>query len=250
MDFQRFIKNLTSDNEIIVKGSHRNLLARSKHGTKRFVKIPLKNSPELCFLVGCIISDGHLRKTKFAVTIEITDKKILSLIKKKFEKSFMLKLKTHKVRDKRLNRKMRWALKFESKAIWLLFTRVFEIPPGKKNDCVSVPQIILKTKNLECKKQFISGLFLGDGGTSGKRISFTFSNKMLCSGVKRILNQFGISSWTSEWIHKVSKKTIFNIFISSKIDINKFIINFPLTKLKLQGYLSGLKGMKKSVISC
>ena len=140
-------------------------------------------------------------------------------------------------------------LKFESKAIWLLFTRVFGIPSGKKSDHVSVPQIILRSQDLECKKQFINGLFLGDGGTSGKRISFTFSNEKLCKEVKRLLNQFGISSWTSKWVHNVSKKKVFNIFISSKIDINKFVINFPLTGLKLQGYLSGLKGMRKRV-SC
>lgn len=238
------------DTEIITKKSHGNLFVRPRRGPKRFVRIPLKNNLELCFLSGIIIGDGHLKKVKFGITIEMTDKQIIKMIKNKFERVFLLKLKMYKIRDKRPNRKVRWLLKFQSKAIWLLFTKVFEIPSGKKSDIVTVPQIILNHSKLECKRQFISGLFLSDGGTSGKRISFTFSNKRLCNEIKQILNQFGISCWISNWIHNISKKRIFNIFISSKIDIKKFKINFPLTKLKLQGYPSGLRGMKKSVVSC
>lgn len=246
MDFQKFVKIIMRDTEIITKRRHRNLFVRPRRGTKRFVRIPLKNSPELCFLSGSIIGDGHLKKVKFGITIEMTDKKILKLIKSKFESVFLLKLKMYKIRDKRSNRKLRWLLKFQSKAIWLLFTKVFGIPSGKKSDTVTVPQIVLNSQKWECKKQFIGGLFLSDGGTSGKRISFTFSNKLVCNQVKRILNQFGISCWISKWTHNISKKKVFNIFISSKIDIKKFKSNFPLTKMKLQGYPSGLRGMRNN----
>jgi hypothetical protein len=144
MNTYPFVKLLEKDKEIIIfKKSINQLFVKSKRGSKCIARIPLTINPETCFLSGCIISDGHLKKAQFVITIEMTDKEIIKMIKDKFEKVFLIKLKIYKRIDKRPNRKVRWVIKFQSKAIWLFFKEIFGIPMGKKSDIINVPKFIV-----------------------------------------------------------------------------------------------------------
>lgn len=232
----------TGKNMITLNGNDKDVLIRPKFGSTRIVNLPHKITPEICFLAGSIIGDGHLRKDKSSVEIELSSLEILGLIKKNFEKIFSIKLNLREVKDKRPNRKLRWRLAIYSKLINQLFNIVFEIPIGKKSFSVTIPKLILNS-NLESKKHFLLGLFLTDGGLKRKKsISFTCSNKAFALGIKSLLNEFGINSWISQWLSKISKKFVFDVIIQRKDDLKKFINIFPLSLLKLQGYPSLVKG--------
>jgi len=238
--FKEFYQLLKNDENIIITKEYSNeIWCRPKPGNGiQTIRVPLEPVPDISFLCGMIVGDGHLWKTRHRIGIEMTRKDILEIVLEKFKKVFDINLKLKEKHDKRINRKLNWRIDFENKVIWLLFSQVFEIPTGKKSDVVKVPRCVMKDS--DCMKMFLSGLFLADGGRKGNKISFTTSSLELFNDIQIILNTFNITFFTRKWIHNKSKKRVFDVIISRKNDINKFIRTFPLieVKLNLQGYPS------------
>jgi len=232
---ESFVEEIKNEKNVLVERMlNGQILCRPKFGNKtQTIKIPLEITPDLSFLCGVIVGDGHLWKTRRRIGIEMTRKDILEMILKKFNNVFDISLKLKEKHDKRINRKPTWRIDFENKAIWLLFSRVFEIPVGKKSDIVKAPKLVMR--NLDCMKMFFSGLFLADGGRKGNRISFTTSSSGLFDNVQTILNTFDINFFTRKWVHNKSKRLVFDIIISRKSDINKFMEIFPLIRIKFKG---------------
>jgi len=231
--FGEFLNLIRNDkNLIITKDNSNEIFCRPKFGSKKIVRIPFNLLSELSFLAGVIVGDGHLTKDgKFRITLDMTNKRLVNFIKLKFNKTFSLDLKLKKKLDKRQNRQTRWKIEFNNKVIWSLFNRLFKIPFGIKSDKVEIPDCI--KEDIECLKMFISGLFLADGDSKNGRISFTCSSEKLFSDIKESLNRFNIFPFTSKWLHKKSKKIIFDVIIGKKDDINIFKNTFPFVFFKL-----------------
>jgi len=242
MSIEEFVKEIENDKKILImKKSNSHIFYRTNYGKRKITKIPLEITPDVSFLAGLIIGDGHLRKGSFRIEISMVDEILINFVIIKFNKTFNLNLKLKKVFDKRPNRQSTWKIVFDSKVIWLLFNKVLEIPYGKKSDKVKIPKCV--KEDMECLRMFISGLFLADGGHKGKRISFTCMSNDLFLDIKESLNQFNIFPFTSKWVHNKSKKNIFDVIIGKKDDINIFKNTFPLISLKLsRGTQVWLKG--------
>ena len=232
MEFKEFVKTIENDkNLVIVSKTADEMVVRPKFGnrTSQTVRLPLEITLETSFLAGVIIADGHVCKKRFRLDIEMVRKDLLHIIIRKFKEAFNINLKILR-KPVKGNRKPCWRIVFQNKAIWLFFTSIFEIPPGKKSETVKVPKCVMR--DLSCVKMFFSGLFVGDGGFKHENISFTTSSKALFEGVQEILNKFNISFFTQEWVHNKSKKKIFDVIINKK-STKRFISMFPLLSTKI-----------------
>ena len=232
-DFEKAIKE--DQNIVVVKIDSNKILCRPKGGckSKQIIKIPKFVDPNISFISGFLIGDGHLAKDGFRIIVDIVSIDLLKILSKKFEEVFGIDVKIKRKVDKRPNMQLRWKIDFRSKPIWLLFNLVFGIPSGKKSEHVTIPSVVLEDE--KCRKMFFSGLFLADGGRKGKRISFTTISEKLFVDVQHLLQQFEIRFFTKRWTHTRHGRKVFDIVICRKDDINKFISIFPLVETKFAG---------------
>ena len=236
MDVEDFITDLGNfENFSTVARSRDKIFYIPNSGSNRITSFPTYLAPEFIFLAGIISGDGHIKKDRYQIYVEMVNKEIILLIKEQIQKTFNIKIKVTQVIDKRPNRKLRWKIIISSRLIWTFFNKFFQIPAGKKSSTVEIPEIIFKG-SLETKRQFITGLFLADGGIKRKKsFAFTCSNKALADQIEEILMEFNIRTWQSKWRSNISWNFIYDVMVERKEDIKRFKENFPLTKLKLQG---------------
>lgn len=208
-----------------------------KNGPKRTIRLPISLTPNLSFLAGAIIGDGHLGKNMhgghtYKILIEMTSKEILEMIRSGVENSFHIVKELRIKRHKTAIRKEVWKLEFQSKVVWLLFNKVFEIPFGKKCNKVKIPRVILKS-NQECVKKFITGLFLTDGGISSYAVLFCSLSEKLMSNLHHVLHSLGIQNKVFRFENKRLNKPFFEMFIR-KDNIRKFREVLPDTYIRFK----------------
>ncbi len=238
MKIKNLITQMKNNKKIEIFGrTNSYILCRSREANKKcqIVKIPLQITPQMSFLAGIIVGDGHLNKSRKRgpkIEIEMANEKIMIYLKKLFFQVFNIKVIMREIIDKQKRRKNRWKIQVCNKPICMLFNKVFQIPFGKKAKKVVIPNCVKKDINL--LRMFCSGLFLADSGRKGKRIAFTTTSRKLFNDVKNCLRVFGISFFSRKWKHP--KGTIvFDIIISKKSAIAKFFNTFPELKIKFAG---------------
>jgi len=152
----------------------------TKNKTKS-VKIPKEIDEDLAYLVGALISDGHLSK-------EYID---FSCYEEGFKESIKKKL---------LNKFGRFDSYYNDKRIYLcnlfvpfFFNKLFGVPIGKKAHTVKIPELIFKSDN-QVIASFIKGLFDGDG-TISSGLSYKTYSKELAEGLTYLLARLGIHSY-------------------------------------------------------
>jgi type IV secretory pathway ATPase VirB11/archaellum biosynthesis ATPase len=150
----------------------------TKNKTKS-VKIPNEIDEELAYLVGALISDGHLSK-------DFADFSCFG------ERGFQ-----ESVKKALFNKFGRFDSYYNDKRVYLcsqfipfFFNKVFGIPIGKKSRTVKIPDIIFKSDN-RVIASFIKGLFDGDG-TINSGLSYKTYSKELAEGLTYLLARFGI----------------------------------------------------------
>ena len=79
MNYKTSAINSQKDLKIITRENNY-LTTKAKYGPSKETKIPLSISEELSFLVATIIGDGHHKKSKKQISIELTDLKLLKQI--------------------------------------------------------------------------------------------------------------------------------------------------------------------------
>ncbi len=130
----------------IIKRTNKEIFTKAKRGPSKITKIPFFLSPGLSFFFFFFIWDGHLRKDKLQISIEMSNRKILEEIIKICNKEFNRKFNICKVK-RRKNKKQTFNVIIDSKSILLFLNEVFEIPRGKKSNLVGVPREILLSDN-------------------------------------------------------------------------------------------------------
>lgn len=193
----------------IIKKTNKALYSKAKFGPSKITRIPLIINSDLTFFVGAIIGDGHLRKEKFQITIELTNYGLLDKLKKICNKEFRRDFNiSNKI--KRINRKPTKYLIIDSKAIFNLLNNVFEIPMGKKSHIVTVPkQIILSSK--KNKIEFLKGIMATEGGKRKRGYGMSTASKQLRDEICQLLNEIEIKTNIDQWIHKRYKKTYYGL---------------------------------------
>lgn len=224
---------LTDTRFVIVNEGVNSYVIQNKNGPKRNIRIPKKVTKNMAFISGVVVGDGHLEKKRgvYRVFIQMTEKKILDIVLKKLFEDFMIPLKIKTVK-KRENRKQTYKISFQSKVVWGLLTKVFEIPYGRKSSTVRVPVFVSNNKGFQ--RDFLTGLFLADGGTNGKSIIFCSISKFLSEDVTEMLRGMGIESKTGIFLNKRFGRVFYESYIRG-ISRERFKLLFPETSIKFAG---------------
>lgn len=213
------IKNSQKDLKLISE-NEKAIIVKAKFGPSRKTRIPLEMEENLSFFIATIIGDGHLRKEKFQITIELTDYKLLDYIKNICDKIFNRKFNINKVKQ-RERRKQTYSMLIDSKAIYLLLKDVFEIPPGKKSHIVRVPYKIKKSDE-RVKISFLKGIMATEGGKRRRGYGLSTASKELWEGLIKLFEDIEIPILKDKWTHKKYKKIYYGLSFK-KEHINKLM---------------------------
>ncbi|MDO8626926.1 MAG: hypothetical protein Q7K42_00540, partial [Candidatus Diapherotrites archaeon] len=139
--------------------------------TGKVFKLPPKLNPDLAWLVGAILCDGHMHKLRHGVSFEVVDKILIIKFQNIFNAQFGVNVayKNSKLREKR---KQLYRFRVRCKPVVRFFEQFFEIPRGKKSHKIVVPQLILNS-NIGIKKAFLIGVFDTDGGKRRNGLGLT-----------------------------------------------------------------------------
>ncbi len=128
--------------------------------------------------------------------------------------------------------------------MWLFFNEVFEIPAGKKSDVVKVPKIIMGS-DVECKRNFIVGLFLTDGSFKRQTIRFVSASEEPISGLCELLKSLDMVSYKRSYENHKFNKSFFGLIVKGA-DAKRFKLLCPETLIK-QGSPSLVNGSRLKV---
>jgi len=211
MDYSQNIRHVISAKNIkIIREEKDCLKVRIKRGSKKKFSIPLKITPELAYLVACIICDGHIRKDKYKIYFETvkeeTTKKFTEIFNYVFETNEKYKIRI----ERRENRQKPYRLSVNGKPVVLLFEKIFDIPRGKKSHLVYVPKGIMEN-SYDIQSAFLEGVFETDGGKRGKQLGLTSASKRFRDDTCKLINKFNIKVTKDEWINKITKKRYYGL---------------------------------------
>ena len=164
---------------------------------------------ELAFFVGCIIGDGHLKKSKTQTTIELTNWNLIKHISKLCVSLFNRKFNVTKVKL-REGKQQTYHMCIDSKAIYNLLKNVFGIPSGKKSDVVKIPKCILNS-NKEIKIAFLKGLLATEGGKRRRGYGLSTASKQMWKDLDSIFNSLKVPILKDKWVHKKYRKEYYGI---------------------------------------
>ncbi len=208
MNFKKEI--LLSQKELnLLKKTKDYLIVKAKFGPSKETRIPLKLNEELSFFVAAIIGDGHLKKSKLQISIELTNKELIKHIQRACLKIFKRNFNIHQTKP-REGKKSSSYIAMDSKAIYSLLNKVFEIPIGRKSHIVSVPQIILKS-NKSIKSAFLIGIMLTEGGKRRRGFGLSTASKKLWGDLIYLFNDVGIKVLIDKWVYKKYKKEYYGL---------------------------------------
>ena len=201
LDSQKELKIISKDNDFI--------LTKAKYGPSKLTKIPFCLDENLAFFVAAIIGDGHLKKSKLQISIELTDKKLLSFLKiicqNIFDRDF--NIRSIKIRE---GRKPSFAMVIDSKSIYNFLRDVFEIPSGKKSHLVKIPEFI-KNSNQNIKIYFLKGIMATEGGKRRRGYGLSTASLVLWKDLITLFEEVGIPVLRDKWIYQKYKKEYYGI---------------------------------------
>lgn len=185
-------------------------------GPSKTTKIPKKLDNTLCCYIGLIIGDGHIKKDKKRISIELVDEELIRKIEKITQNLFGINSSIYKIKDKRPNRKIRYLLQVDNSPLHCFLNEVIKIPKGNKSSIVEIPELI-KNSNLKNKVSFLIGLFAADGGKRNhSKIGLSSASKKLRDDISYALKEQNIKHFKDNWIYKKYKKEYFGIYFTRK----------------------------------
>lgn len=208
MDYKEKVINSQKELKLISKNENE-IITKAKYGPSKETKIPLNLEEDLAFFVATIIGDGHLKKSKFQTSIELTDERLLNYIKKMCERLFDRKFNINKVKIRK-GRKPTFVMLIDSKAIHNFLIEVFEIPSGKKSHIVKVPEHI-KNSNEKIKLSFLKGIMATEGGKRRRGYGLSTASENLWKDLIILFEEINIPVLKDKWIYQKYKKEYYGI---------------------------------------
>lgn len=154
------------------------------------IKVVEKECNETGYLLGWLITDGHLNK-KNGMYFGLADSDVLE-VKEKIERilSIMPPLRVSP-RPDGTTEFVIW-----SKALVVALNERFGIPIGKKKDIVKIPKQILASNDANFVGGFMRGVFEGDGSagvyTSNRQVTLCGENPKFLIGLEKLQRKWGI----------------------------------------------------------
>lgn len=213
MGYKKEIINSQRSLNVISK-NNKEIITKAKYGPSKEIRIPLILTENLSFFVASIIGDGHLKKDKFQISIENSNKELINYIQKICKELFNKSLNIHPIKIRK-NRKPTFKLNIDSKSIYNLLNKVFEIPSGKKSNIVKVPYYIKKS-NKKIKLAFLKGIMATEGGKRKRGYGLSTASKELWEDLMKLFNNIKIVVLKDKWIYQKYKKEYYGISFKEK----------------------------------
>ncbi len=194
----------------IIELNESEVITKAKFGPSKETRIPLYLNENLSFFVAAIIGDGHLRKSKLQINIELSDKKLINYLRDLCRILFNREFNVRTIR-KRVGKKQSYQMVMDSKAIYSLLNNTFGIPVGKKSRIVSVPELILRSNDKNIKKSFLIGIMVTEGGKRMRQVGLSTASKKLWECLAFLFEDVGIKIRRDKWIYQKYKKEYYGI---------------------------------------
>ncbi|MBI2507337.1 hypothetical protein HYV89_00100 [Candidatus Woesearchaeota archaeon] len=150
IDLSKFnFKSLLKDIQLNLEG-----ISMGDGNRKKIVKLPFVIDEKLSYLAGYLFGDGCLKSEEYTVQFVDEYSEQINNIQELIFSLFNIKGNTIRNGNKT-------ELIVYSKAIWLFFNKIFNMPIGTKTD-INFPKIIYKDHDL--KLSFVKGFIDADGG--------------------------------------------------------------------------------------
>lgn len=216
----------------IISQNNEEINTKAKYGPSKITRIPLNINENLAFFVATIIGDGHLKKSKFQITIECANNKLIFFLRDICKEIFKRDFNVYPRKIIQKGRQKRFCLIIDSKAIHNLLQYVFEIPKGKKSDIVKIPEYIKKT-NKSIKAAFIIGILTTEGGKRRRGYGLSTASKKFLEGIINLLDDIGISTKKDKWINRKYQKEYYGMVFKKEglINIIKICNNRKVRKI-------------------
>ena len=213
MNYKKSAINSQKNLKTITKTKN-HIITKARYGPSKETNIPLRITKELAFIVAAIIGDGHLRRSKKQISIELTDISLLNQIQQYCIQTFNRKFNINPVKP-RPNKKPSWQIPMDSKAIYNLLNQTFEIPIGKKSHIVKVPEFI-KTSDKQIQKSFLQGIMLTEGGKRRRGYGLSTASKILQEELSILFINIGIPTTKDKWTYKKYKKEYYGLIFKKE----------------------------------
>ena len=209
MDIRKEV--LKSQEELkIIKINKKRVITKAKFGPSKETQINFLLDEHLSFFIATIIGDGHLKKEKLQIAIELSNKELMDYIKETCMNLFNRNFNVHIVKQ-RERKKLTYQMVMDSKSIYQLLNKVFEIPMGKKSNIVHVPKIIKKA-NKSIKSAFLIGILLTEGGNRRRGIGMSTASEKLWKDLIQIFKEIGIRVFVDKWLYKKYNREYYGFY--------------------------------------
>lgn len=199
---------LNSQKELmLISKNKREIIVKAKYGPSKPTKIPLSLNKELSFFVATIIGDGHLKKNKLQISIEVQNKKLIEELIEICKSNFNRKFEIH---NRNKLGKEYYSFFIDSKAIYNLLNKTFSIPFGKKSHIVTVPEYV-KYSSKKIKLAFLQGIMVTEGGKRKRGFGLSTASEQLWKDLIILFKEVGINTNKDKWIYKKYKKEYYGI---------------------------------------
>ena len=202
------IKN-SQRNLRLISENENEIYVKAKFGPSKETRIPLSMDENLSFFIASIIGDGHLRKEKFQISIELTEKKLLIYLKNICKKLFCREFNINKVKL-REGRRQTYNMVMDSKAIYSLLNEVFGIPSGRKSHLVKIPEYI-KNSDEKAKLSFLRGIMATEGGKRRRGYGLSTASENLWKDLISLFEELKIPILIDKWEHKKYRKIYYGL---------------------------------------
>lgn len=241
-----FLKKLINETEysfaleIKEKINSKNLVLRLR--SKHWIKLPKKVTPELCYLIGILLGDGHMAgdscndRGNWIISVYFDAFEHLKIYSDLINSIFGCEVKIYNPPENC------FAAEFGSRAVHWFLRSFFKLKNGAKCDLIEIPEIILATKNAGLISSCIKGLFDSDGTITKNTVKYASTSEKIVDQVINFLNSNGINTSKEMWLKNERYKPLYTARIRSKQDIFRFseLIGFdhPEKRKKLNTFLN------------
>ena len=210
MNYKQQAINSQTDLKII-KRTKNHIITKAKFGPSKKTFIPLNLTEELSFFTATIIGDGHLKKSKKQISIELSNKKLLQNIQKTCKNLFKRSFNIRAVKLRKA-KKQSWHMNIDNKAIYNLLNQVFEVPIGKKTHIMHVPELIKKA-NKSVKSAFLEGIIATKSGKrqGRNRLGLSTASPQLWLDLTSLFQELGIKIRVDKWVYRKYKKEFYGL---------------------------------------
>ncbi|MDO8563819.1 MAG: hypothetical protein Q7R87_02335 [Nanoarchaeota archaeon] len=193
------------ENLELLNGNIKEVFVKARRGKSKVTRIPLILDEELAFFIAVVIGDGHLKKDKKQISIELTNEDLLVNINKVVYNLFKINFNISK-RKERPNHKNSFILILDNTAIYNLIKKSFKIPSGKKSNIVNIPTEIINA-NKSIIASFLIGIMVTEGGKRKRGIGLSTASQELWINLIDSFNKLNIRILKDKWTyHKYNKE--------------------------------------------